>query len=146
MATCPACGAPPRRGLTCRQQWDELLALEFSDPRAGTVHFLTVACYQLQHPRAFPLGQEARSALRDLLEEVVSHGLPVAAARDVLQRRFDGPARVSVSDHDAVPPSGTVWSSTVADVRGPDPSTHVSHVRRWAASVCAEAAADGAGG
>jgi hypothetical protein len=146
VAACPECGAPPRRGLTCRQQWEELLALEFSDPRAGPVHFLTVGCYQLQHPRAFPLGQEARSALRDLLEEVVLHGLPVAAARDVMQRRFEGPARVSVSDDDVVQPSGTVWSSTVADVRGPDPDTHVSHVRRWAASVCAEAGGDADGG
>jgi hypothetical protein len=140
MQDCPECGASPQRGLTCRQQWDELLALEFSDPVAAPVHVLTVASYQLQHPRTFPLNDEARRQLRELLEDVVIHGRPVGAVRDAMQRRFDGPARVRTRADDAVAPRRVAWSMTVSQVGGADPDTHAANVRRWAASVCRESA------
>jgi hypothetical protein len=140
MDGCPECGAPPRRGLTCRQQWDELLALEFSDPRAAPVHLLTVACYQLQHPRTFPLNAAARQQLRELLEDVVIRGRPVAAVRDAMQRRFDGPTRVEVQGDDQHAPPQGVWTMTVRQVGDADPDAHVASVRRWAESVCRECA------
>jgi hypothetical protein len=139
MEVCAECGAPRRRGLTCRQQWDELLALEFSDPRAAPVHLLTVACYQLQHPRTFPLTAEARHRLRELLEDVVLRGRPLGEARDALQQRFDGPARVAAAA-EPVAAAPAAWSMTIVQVGGPDPDIHVATVRRWAASVCEESA------
>lgn len=138
MDGCLECGAPSRRGLTCRQQWDELLALEFSDVRAAPVHFLTVTCYQLQHPRSFPLSDEARRQLRELLEDVAVRGRSVAAVRDALQRRLDGPARVRPGDEEPGATPQVAWSITIAQLGDPDPDTHVASIRRWAAAVCRE--------
>jgi hypothetical protein len=134
------CAAPRRRSLTCRQQWDELLALECSDPRAAPVHLLTVACYQLQHPRTFPLTAEARHRLRELLEDVVLRGRSLGEARDALQQRFDGQARVAAMADEPVAAAPAAWSMTVAEIGGPDPDTHVATIRRWATSVCEEVA------
>lgn len=146
MTTCDECGAQPRDGMACRQQWDELLALEFTDPRAGSVHFLTVACYQLQHPASFRLTAEARRWLEDALRDVVMHGQPAMAVRDTLQRAYDGHRRVR--DTATAPAPRVRWSATVADVGVGDPERHAARVRAWAVSVLSDLdrhAADGPG-
>jgi hypothetical protein len=135
MGRCRECGAPENDGRTCRGQWDELLALEFSDVRAGSVHFLTVVCYQLQHPRTFRLHTEARRDLARALGEVVVHSRPISSIRAGLQHRYDG-AR-SVSGPPADPPVRD-WSRTVTDVGPPDPQHHAERVRGWAAAVYAD--------
>lgn len=144
MDGCHECGAAERDGRTCRQQWDELLALEFSDARAGSVHFLTVACYQLQHPQAFPLHPEARRWLEDALGGVVLQGRPISTVRDAMQRRYDGSRSV------VGPPSASAvpqrWSRTVADVGAPDAERHAERVREWAATVYADLAGSAADG
>lgn len=131
---CPGCGAPRQRGLTCREQWEELLALEFSDLRAGRVHFLTVACYQLQHPSSFALSPEATEQLRSALEDVVVHQRPVTAVRDEMQQAFTGSRRVRSAGSAETTPSST-WSVTVADLGAPDPLEHEERIHRWARAV-----------
>ena len=144
MAACDECGARSRDGATCRQQWDALLALEFSDPRAGSVHFLTVTCYQLQHPASFPLTAEARRWLADALREVIVHARPVATVRDVMHQEWDGSRRVREMTTTPVP---TVrWSATVADVGEPDPERHVERVQAWAVAVLGDLDYHEAGG
>lgn len=136
MDGCQECGAPEVDGRTCRQQWDELLALEFSDARAGSVHFLTVACYQLQHPKAFPLHAAARRWLENALGEVVVQDRPVSALRDAMQRGYDGSRSVLGPSAEVVVPRH--WSRTVADVGPPDAERHAGRVRSWAAAVHAD--------
>jgi hypothetical protein len=136
MMTCDECGGHPRDGSTCRQQWDALLALEFSDHRAAAVHFLTVACYQLQHPTSFALTDGGRWSLQKAVRDVVVHGRPVASVRDAMQQAYDGSRRVRGM---AATPTPTVrWSTTVADVGPPDPERHVGRVQAWAESVVAD--------
>lgn len=134
MATCDECGATKQRGLTCREQWDELIALEFSDVRAGPVHFLTVTCYQLQHPETFPLAATARTRLADALADVVVRDRPVTEVRDEMARASEGSGRVRASD-DTAPPPAVAWSCTVADLGPPDVGLHTARIRQWAGSV-----------
>ncbi|GIN72949.1 hypothetical protein J14TS2_34240 [Bacillus sp. J14TS2] len=46
---CADCGAAHSEGRTCQSIYHEFMALEFSNPGYGRVHFLTVACYMIQH-------------------------------------------------------------------------------------------------
>ncbi len=134
-STCPECGASDQDGLACRQQWEALLGLEFSDARTWPAHFLTVACYRLQHPQTFGLTEAAREQLWRALANVVEQGQSVDEARRAMQRTFDGATRVRAK---AVTPVARVaWSRTVADVYPPEPMAHVERVWAWARSMLA---------
>jgi hypothetical protein len=50
-ARCAECGAVLPEGETCQTIFESFMALEFSDLAYGEVHFLTVACYMIQHGR-----------------------------------------------------------------------------------------------
>ncbi len=138
MATCEECGAPDRDGLGCREQWGELLALEFTDPRAGQVHFHTVTTYELQHPSAFPLTDDTRAWMEQTLADVVEGRATVAEVRTRTRRAYDGPRRV-LADH-APAPALRRWTRTVADVGAPDPLHHVDRVLAWSRAVLADLA------
>ncbi len=138
MATCDECGASVRDDLACRGQFDELLALEFSDPRAGRVHFLTVACYQLQHPATFPLTPSGTEHLVGALRDVVVLGLPVTEVRDRMSGAFAGDARAVARGSAEPEQPSRQWSMTVADVGPPDPSTHADRITEWASAVLAD--------
>lgn len=105
------------------------------------MHFLTVTCYQLQHPQAHPLSARARARLRDALADVIERGRSVADARDDMQRAFDGAHRVRASPDDAAP-RGTArtWTLTVADLHPLDAATHAGSVTSWARAVLADTA------
>ena len=51
MTRCAECGAVWADDRTCETVYQAFLALEFSDPGYGAVHFLTVATFMLQHGR-----------------------------------------------------------------------------------------------
>ncbi len=132
MATCDECGAASQRGLDCREQWDELISLEFSDVRAGAVHFLTVTCYQLQHPRAFPLAVAARDTLTQALADVVVRDRPVTDVRDEVAHAVED---AHPADEAPAPSPAMRWSCTVADLGPPEPGLHTARVRQWAGAV-----------
>lgn len=135
-ATCAECGAPEADGRTCRDRFDERLALEFSDARAGSVHFHTVACYQLQHPTAFGLGEEGCAGLRTALEDVEVRGVPVSEVRRRMGDAFAGATRVRVrEDGPATSAAPRRWTTTIADLGPVDAATHADRVRRWARDV-----------
>lgn len=136
---CSECGAADD-GATCRERFDERLALEFSDLRAGRVHLHTVACYQLQHPSSFQLDEDARVALGAALADVELRGVPVAEVRRRMGDAFAGATRVRVRQGEAAAPSTPPrpWSMTIADLGPLDPDTHAEEVRRWARAVLAD--------
>jgi hypothetical protein len=45
---CPECGSRLNDGITCQSILESFLALEFSDPAYGAVHFLTASCFMIQ--------------------------------------------------------------------------------------------------
>jgi hypothetical protein len=131
--TCPECGAPQTAGLTCWEQLGQLLAWEAEDPALAAVHFLTVACYNLQHPAQFT--DEAIRGLRAVFIDHLDHGVAVAEIRRRVGRAAAGPRRV-LRDPSERRPVRRSWSMTIADVYIADrPDGAAERVRTWATCV-----------
>lgn len=130
---CPECGAPRVGGMDCWEQLGALLAWEVTDRSLLAVHFLTVACYNLQHPSRFAEG--VIDGLREALVAHLDQGLPVAQIRRDAGVAFEGKRRVlrpEAERHPVLRP----WRVTVSDVYLPDqPEGAAVRVRRWAAAI-----------
>ncbi len=134
--TCPECGAPEVDGLTCWQQLAAIGAWEFQDPELLAEHFLTVACYNLQHPAMFT--EEALAGLRSAFIDHIDKGLPVEEIRRRAARAYEGKKRVLKRESERHPVLRQ-WRLTIADVYISDkPEGAAERVRRWAAAVYSE--------
>jgi len=127
--TCAKCGAALPEEKTCESIYGEFLALEFTDPGYGRVHFLTVACYMVQHEG---YSDEAyvwmQSALRNYLEEGVTTEL-------IRQDAAQGPGRTKGIRRraDAPPLPKMAWSMTIADVAAQmvDAESYCKLIEQW---------------
>ncbi|WP_199617176.1 DUF5946 family protein [Paenibacillus alkalitolerans] len=129
---CTECGAVLPEGRTCQSLFDEFLALEFSNPGYGQVHFLTVACFMTQHGR---YSDEAlvwvRAKLRTYLEnDLTGTELRQIAAEEIAaaDRKWN-PRRPA----DAPPLPKVAWSMTISDVaqQMQDAETYCLLVKQW---------------
>ena len=130
---CPECGGPTQAGWTCWEQLGLLLAWEFDDPELRREHFLTVACYNLQHPAQFT--EPALAGLRASFVAYLNTGLRVAEIRRRTAAATAGATRVL---RDAAERRLVLkrWSMTIGDVYLPDqPAGSADRVRAWAASI-----------
>lgn len=131
--SCPECGARSATGLSCQELFWLLLAREQEDPELLAEHFLTVACYNLQHPAQFTDGAIAN--LRAALIDRLDHGVTVPELRRRASRAFDGPRRVLRNETERRPVLER-WPLTIADVWLPDQLDGAAgRVRAWAASI-----------
>ena len=132
--SCPECGAPSRDRLTCREQFERLLALEYEHPGAyGKVHFLTVASYNLQHPSGFT--QPALDWLLDTLQRAIAKDLPPAEIRRIARVSLPQMGKITQKPKDGGAAAARVWSMTVADIPVGDPVEYTAAVRAWAGAV-----------
>ena len=130
---CPECGAPRVDGLECRDRFGQLLAWEVDDAELRSVHFLTVASYNLQHPAWFT--DEAIAGLRQAYIDHLDRGVPVAELRRRASAAVEGAKRVR-RDEASVRPVLREWTMTIADVALPDqPQSAAERVRRWARAI-----------
>lgn len=135
---CCQCGAPAREGLTCRQQYEALLALEYQDPKgAGALHHLTVLCYILQHPNDF--SSEALAWASRAVEDTLEHGMSTEEFRRRAREIYAPEARRWKVTR-ALRPTGSLsepvsWALTVADVYTGAPDGHIQRVRAWAVAT-----------
>ncbi len=130
---CAECGGPRQAGWTCWEQLGLLLAWEFDDPELRSEHFLTVACYNLQHPAQFT--EPALAGLRAHFVEYLDNGLSVAEIRRRTAAATAGATRV-LRDAAERRPVLKRWSMTIADVYLPDQAAgSAGRVRAWAASI-----------
>lgn len=130
---CPECGAPTVEGLDCWGQLGAVLAWEYEDPDLAAEHFLTVACYNLQHPAQFT--DEALAGLRAAFIERLDNGLPVREIRRRFAAAYEGSTRVLKPASERRPVL-RAWSMTIADIYIPDRLTSAApSVRAWAASI-----------
>jgi len=135
---CPECGAPQGPGQTCHDRFGRLLAGEAQDAELAAEHFLTVACFNLQHPAQFT--DAALDGLRAAFVDRVDRGTAVAELRRRVGRVAAGSVRVLRPEAERRPVLRR-WSMTVADVALPDcPDGAAARVRAWAASVRRELA------
>ena len=142
---CPECGATYHDETTCQDVYDAFLVLEFSDPAFGAVHFLTVACFMVQHGRYSDEGLRwIERQLRAHLEEQV----PVEEIRRRAQREADQARRSwkVTRQPDDPPPPNIAWSMTIADVAAgcldehgqPEARRYRQLIHRWGTTTLKE--------
>ena len=131
-STCPECGAALDE-TTCQLIFDSFLALEFSDPAYGDVHFLTVACFMIQHKRYSDEGLVwIEKKLRDVLvNEVPVDEIRRQAGRETGQGKHTWKVTRQPGER-ALPKIH--WSMTIADVASSfrDAATYCELVKEWA--------------
>ena len=130
---CPECGAPRVQGLSCWEMLGMLLAWEYDDPELQAEHFLTMACYNLQHPAQFT--EATLAGLRAVFIEKLDYGLAVAEIRRRVGKAAAGATRVLKPEEERRPVLRQ-WAMTIADVYLPDQPTGAAvRVRAWAAVI-----------
>ncbi len=130
---CSECGAPRVMGLSCWEQLGALIAWEGSDPELLAEHFLTVTCYNLQHPAQFT--DAALANLRAAMMDRLDKGVAVEELRRRAARRFEGKTRVLKPASERRPVLRE-WGMTIADVYTPEhPDGAADRVRAWAATI-----------
>jgi len=131
--TCPECGAIYHDELTCEEVFNQFLALEFSDPRYGAVHFLTVACYMIQHGR---YSDEGLVWIAQRLRDYLERGIPAdQIARQAAKETGQGQRDWKVNRRPGDPPQKKVaWSMTIAEVveQYQDAEAYCAAITQWA--------------
>lgn len=132
-SVCPECGAPATNGLTCWEQLGAILAWEWQDPALQAQHFLTVACYNLQHPAQFT--GEALAGLREMFVAHLEQGTGIAELRRRVGRMAEGNRRVLKPERERRPVLRR-WRVTIADVyQAGQPEGAAERVQQWAAAL-----------
>ena len=133
--TCPYCGVEESRDISCRAIWENFLALEFTDPAYGQVHFFTVAAYQIQHQGY------SQAALAWIAEHLLRalQGEPVDRIRTAAQSAEDQRFRTEKIERQPQEPQlePVNWRMTILDVyvHMQDAESYCLWIRRWAQAV-----------
>jgi hypothetical protein len=110
-----------------------LLAREQEDRELAAEHFLTVACYHLQHPAQFT--DDALAGLRRAVIDRLDQGTPVPTLRKRASAEFEGSRRVLRPGAEGRVVA-RLWPMTVADVcTMEDLGGAAGRVKQWAASI-----------
>lgn len=136
---CPSCGALPFNGKDCQSIFDEFLVLEFTDPGFGQVHFLTVACYMIQHGR---YSDEGQTWIKQQLHRHLEENIPVPVIQQEANQSASNRSRDwKVTRAPKDPPLSRVdWTMTIADLaqRYTDAESYCRLVTQWAKTTLAE--------
>ena len=116
-------------GVTCESIFGEFMSLEFTDPSYGQVHFLTVACYMIQHHH---YSDEAYVWIQSALMHYLEKG---RSSEKIRLDAAQGPGRTKgirrPSDAPLLP--RVAWSMTIADVAAQvsDAESYRSLIHDW---------------
>jgi hypothetical protein len=109
------------------------MALEFSDPAYGAVHFLTVACFMIQHRR---YSDEALAQIQIALRAYLNLGVRGDELRQRVGHALGQTKRTwkVLRQPDAPPLPEVAWDIAIADVKqsAHDAARYREHVTRWA--------------
>jgi hypothetical protein len=135
--SCPECRAGRPDTLTCEGAFHQALAWDFENPRAGSVHHLTVLCYHLQHPSLY--SPEGLKCAEGLLVEFLEKGkTPEIVRRENYETMQNNRRNWSVTrsglnkgTYGAQP----MWTMTIRDVVTGGLGNYPEKVRAWAESI-----------
>ena len=136
---CPDCGAVHIGGTNCQDIFNRFLVLEFSDPAYGKVHFLTVACFMIQHNR---YSEDGLVWIYRLLKTYLAGDISLRQ----LRRRAAASAgnrkrnwKINRLPGEKLPPKIS-WSMTITDVavKYQDAESYCQLVMKWAHLVQTE--------
>jgi hypothetical protein len=137
---CNICGADNDSGGTCREKFEECLALEYEYPQAyGAVHFLLVGCYMLQHNE---YSRGVWLEMRNLIEKYLNGELSTAQIRKQFRVDMDsGKREFHITRGEKFAEFGSIqWGRTIAGIRLDSPEQYVEDVIHWAESIVADTA------
>ena len=134
---CVECQAEQTESRTCADAFHQALAWDFEDPRAGSIHHLTVLCYHLQHPSLYsPEGlQYAMALLVEFLEmqkspkEVRRHNSEIVQNN---RRNWRITGSQSMKGAYKTPPT---WTMNIQNVVAEGLENYPERVRTWSQSV-----------
>jgi hypothetical protein len=133
---CPECGGTYKDNRTCQQIFDEFLALEFTEPSFYEVHFLTVACFMIQHRRYSDRALVwIDSKLRDYLDKGLSSD-KIRAHTNWESSQENHKWKILRGPHDRKLPE-IAWSKRISDVAYPEnePAAYCREITDWARST-----------
>ena len=131
---CPECGGLPKDGLSCREKFDEALALEFWGPAIfSRVHHITVIFYNLQHPGAF--SEDALEWMKSTLQSIIVDGLTPAELRAQAGKKYNGSIRVKRCTSLDNAEEKIKWSKTIMDVHMDSGESYIKDIEDWAGSI-----------
>jgi uncharacterized protein DUF5946 len=130
---CAECGAVLSEGSTCQSIFEDFLSLEYTNPAYGQVHFLTVACFMIQHGR---YSDAALTWMQSMLRAALDEQLTAQQLRQLAAQGMDDATRTWKVNRqaDELPLPHVAWSTTIADVARSmqDPETYCEQVKQWA--------------
>jgi hypothetical protein len=130
---CPECGAVLPLGSTCQTIFDELQMLELTYPEYYRVHFLSVACFLIQHGR---YSDEALAWIQEKLHQYLEHQLTNQQLRRLIADETSSATRSwkIVRPADARPLPKIAWSMTIVDIvqSEQDAEQYGKQVKQWA--------------
>ncbi len=134
---CFSCGAVITHDQSCESVFNEFLALELSDADYGAVHFLTVACYMIQHNK---YSEEALVWIKERLREYLEKGIQIEMIRQQAKIETDQSKRswrVTAKRTDRM---RIHWSMTIQDVKAQyqDAESYCRLIRQWAEKTLAD--------
>lgn len=137
IAHCPDCGAAHANGVTCQDDFYQMLYWEAEVPARGEVHHLMVLCYHLQHPGLYsPAGLQHALGL---LDDFIVRGKSPAEVRHINRDKVASDQRAwkitARPDQHGAYDRAIAWTLTAADVIAGGPDRYCDTVRLWARSV-----------
>lgn len=134
---CPECGVLLTEGTTCQSLFDEVLSLEYIYPEYyGKVHFLTVACFMLQHGR---YSDKALTWIIPMMRRYIEENLSPQQLRQIASQGTDNTTRTwkILRQPDEPPPLKVAWSMTIVDVASnlQDHTQYCAQIQKWARTI-----------
>ena len=138
--TCDECGSAVPEGGSCRDNFNDLLLLEWQIPGGPgeLAHFYAVGTYNLQHPRSMNLTIEAFNGLREAVLDSLEGRATIEEIRQRARRGAAAAGRVTRRPGDPeLNPPVTGWPMTIADVLTVEAyqKAYLERVSRWARSA-----------
>lgn len=131
--TCPECGAILSEYTSCQEIFNSFLIKEYADPEYGGVHFLTVACYMIQHRR---YSDEGLIWIEQKIWENLILGMPARRVREKASKEMKNDLRTwkVVRSPDESPLPKISWSMTIVDIASnyQDSDNYCQLVQKWA--------------
>jgi Family of unknown function (DUF5946) len=135
---CLECGAPWKDGITCQENFHQMLAWESDNPEMNyDVHHLMVLSYYLQHPSLY--SPEGLSGAVQLLVDFLESGLTPQEVRRRKRNLLDSSRRNwKIGSTEALRgayKNPVRWDMIATDVIAGGVEHYAENVRAWAQSI-----------
>lgn len=135
--TCPECGVPWTDGVTCTDDFHQMLFWENQRTELGAVHHLMVLSFNMQHPSVY--SPEMLGSARQMLADFLEGKVTTQEFRLRNKQRLSSTTRPwkitgTPESHGRYDPP-IRWTLTARDVVFGGIDHYIENVNRWARSI-----------